>query len=68
MYEALTDENVSLELTDTTAVKKEEPAEVKAPGQAQAAFDTESITYGYCTEFIVHCAQAEQHEEMMRAY
>ena len=60
MYEALTDENVSL--------KKEEPAEVKAPGQAQAAFDTESITYGYCTEFIVHCAQAEQHEEMMRAY
>lgn len=68
MYEALTDENVSLELTDTTAVKKEESAEVKAPGQAQAAFDTESITYGYCTEFIVHCAQAEQHEEMMRAY
>lgn len=68
MYEALTDENVSLELTDTTAAKKEEPAEVKAPGQAQATFDTESITYGYCTEFIVHCAQAEQHEEMMRAY
>ncbi len=68
MYEALTDENVSLELTDTTAAKKEEPAEVKAPGQAQATFDTESITYGYCTEFIVHCAQAERHEEMMRAY
>ena len=68
MYEALTDENVSLELMDTTAAKKEEPTEGKAPAQAQAAFNTESITYGYCTEFIVHCAQAEQHEEMMRSY
>lgn len=68
MYEALTDENVSLELMDTTAAKKKEPTEGKAPAQAQAAFNTESITYGYCTEFIVHCAQAEQHEEMMRSY
>ena len=67
MYAALTDESEGLALMDASN-KKEEPAEPKTPNQAQAAFDTESITFGYCTEFIVHCADAERHEEMLRTY
>lgn len=62
MYASLVGEDTDHELR--TADKKEAHKEEKA----QAAFDTESITFGYCTEFIVHCANAESHEEMLRSY
>ena len=68
MYAVLTGEETGRELLAQSG-KKEESAEAqKEPNQAQAAFDTESIRFGYCTEFIVHCKNAETHEEMMRAY
>ena len=68
MYAALTGEETSRELLAQSGKKEETTEAQKGPNQAQAAFDTESIRFGYCTEFIVHCKNAESHEEMMRAY
>lgn len=69
MYASLigedTDHTLHADAKKPTEQKAEPEAEKK---QAQAAFDTESIKFGYCTEFIVHCANAESHEEMLRTY
>ena len=64
MYDSLIGEDTNHELM--VGVKKAE--EEKAPTQAQAAFSTEDITFGYCTEFIINCANAESHEDELREY
>ena len=64
MYDSLIGEDTNHELM--VGVKKAE--EEKAPAQAQATFSTEDITFGYCTEFIINCSDAERHEDELREY